>query len=95
MPSGDSFWYDHLPQIGSFLLSPIAGFAASWLFRTEKCTTVPGGELGGFQYGARDVCGTELNTEAGAIIGVIVLALAAVWLVITIIAENQTARPAS
>jgi hypothetical protein len=95
MSSGNNFWYDHLPQVGSFLLSPVAGFAAAWIFATEKCTTIPGGDLGGFQYQARDICSTQPNDEAGVIIGCIVLALAGVWLLITIIGENQPAKPAS
>ena len=88
MPSGRDFWYDHLPQLGSFLLAPIGGFVVAFVFRTEECNTIPGGTIGGVEYGSRDVCSTALNDEAGVIVGLIVLALAGVWLGLTILAEQ-------
>jgi hypothetical protein len=89
VPSQQSFWYDHLPQLGSFLLSPIAGFVASYLFRTEECATVPGGRIGELRYGPSEICSTALNEQAGALVACIVLVLAGVWLAITIYHERQ------
>lgn len=93
MSSGNSFWHDHLPQVGSLLLSPVAGVIAAYVFATEECATVPGGEVGGFRYGPEQLCTTQPNEEAGAIIGLIVLVLAGVWLAITVYMENQQAKP--
>jgi hypothetical protein len=89
VPSQQRLWYDHLPQLGSFLLSPIAGFAASYLFRTESCATSPGGQVGNLEYGPSEFCWSSLNAQAGALVGCIVLVLAVVWLAITIHHERQ------
>ena len=71
------------------MLSPLVGFVVAYLFRTEECRTIPGGTLGGIDYGSQEMCWTSLNHEAGAIVGLIILALAGLWLGLTILAEQS------